>query len=389
MASIRKRGNSYQIRVGVGYDTNGKQVVRSVTWTPSPDMTRRQIDQELMRQVMIFEDKCRNGISSSTLKFQELAEKWFEDYAVHNMKKSSVQRLRGVTARVYAEFGHMRLNKITHGHVQAFIDDLSKNGRSFLNGKPLSRKTILHHLNLLTDIFKYAIRLEMIDTNPCKNIYIPREEKKEKDMYTVEEMRQLFELAEKYSTIEYRAFLTLAVYGGFRLGEITGLEWKDIDWNNNIVHIRRTSNYTATDGTYVDTPKTKKSVRSLKLPELVFDILKELSDKQKKSKEELGSQWIDSDRLFVTKFGVPIYNGEPYKWQKKLTEEHGMRFCDIHSLRHFNASVLINSGVDILAVSKALGHSCVSTTTNIYCHEIEEAQCKIGNAIADILNLAV
>lgn len=387
MANIRKRGNAYQIRVSVGYDALGRQVVRSMTWKPKPGMSEKQIAAELNRQVVIFEETCVRGIVPSSMKFQELAEKWFDEYAVVNLKKSSVQRLRGVTARIYSAFGHIRVDKITRGQIQAFIDDLARNGKNFRNGQPLYRKTIVHHLNLLSDIFNYAVRLGMIEDNPCRNIFVPKGLKKEKDIYTVEEMRQLFALADEYGTLDYRAFLTLAVYSGFRTGELMGLEWKDVDWANHVISVRRTANYTTTDGNYTDTPKTKKSVRSLKLPDIVFDRLTKLREQQHKNRSRFGSKWTDCDRIFVNKFGAPLYKGVPYKWQKKLTEEHGMRFCDIHSLRHFNATVLINSGIDAAAVSRALGHSSISTTTNIYCHAFDEAQAKTGNAIAAALCL--
>ena len=386
MATIRKRGNTYQIRVSAGYDSLYRQVVHTMTWKPKPGMTEKQIENEVNRQAVMFEEQCTRGIVPTNMKFQELAEKWFEEYAVVNLKKSSVQRLRGVTKRIYATFGHLRVDKITRGQIQAFIDDLSRNVKNFLNGKPLYRKTIIHHLNLLSDVFNYAIRLEMIEDNPCRNIFVPKGEKKEKEIYSVEEMKQLFALAEQYGTLDYRAFLTLAVYSGFRSGELMGLEWKDIDWENNVISVRRTANYTATDGTYTDTPKTKNSLRSLKLPNVVFDILRELREEQLERREIFGTKWINSDRIFVNKLGKPLYKGEPYKWQKKLTVEHGMRFCDIHSLRHFNATVLIRSGVDAAAVSSALGHSSISTTTNIYCHAFKEAQARTGEAIAAVLD---
>lgn len=386
MATIRKRGNTYQIRVSTGYDAKHRQVVRTKTWKPAAGMTERQIKTELNRQAVMFEERCLKGIVSTKVKFEELAERWFEEYAKTNLKKSSVQRLRGTKKRVYDTFGHIRVDKITRGQVQAFVDDLSKNGKNFLNGKPLSRKTVIHHLNLLSDVFSFAIRNEMIDDNPCRNVVVPKGEKKEKAVYTVEEMKQLFELAEKYGTLDYRAFLTLAVYGGFRCGEIMGLEWKDIDRENCVISIRRTANYTSTDGSYTDTPKTQKSIRSLKLPESVFEVLDKLYVEQIKRKQQLANKWIDSDRLFVNKFGAPLYKGEPYKWQKKLTTEHGMRFCDIHSLRHFNATILIRSGIEIAAVSSALGHSNISTTANIYCHTLQEVQAQTGQAISKVLN---
>lgn len=387
MATIRKRGNSYQIRVSTGYDINGNQVIRTKTWKPSAGMTQKQIENELNKQKVLFEQLCKRGIVPVDVKLQTLADQWFDEYANTNLKKSTIQRFKSVSIRIYKALGHLRVDKITHGQIQAFIDDLSRNQKNMLNGKPLSRKSVVHHLNLLSNIFNYAIRLEMIEFNPCSNIYIPKGEKKEKQIYTVDEMKQLFRLVEQYGTTDYKAFLTLAVYSGFRSGEIMGLEWQDIDWENNVISILRTANYTATHGTYIDTPKTKNSVRSLKLPDCVFDALKEMRNEQLERKEIYGTKWIDNDRVFVSKMGKPLYKGEPYKWQKKFTEQHGLRFCDIHSLRHFNATVLIRAGVDVAAVSNALGHSTISTTTNIYCHTFREVQAKTGAAIAAVLNL--
>ncbi len=194
MATIRKRGNSYQIRVSTGYDINGNQVIRTKTWKPSAGMTQKQIENELNKQKVLFEQQCERGIVPVDVKFQTLADQWFDEYANANLKKSTIQRFKSVSIRIYKAFGHLRVDKITHGQIQAFIDDLSRNQKNMLNGKPLSRKSVVHHLNLLSDIFNYAIRLEMIEFNPCSHIYIPKGEKKEKQIYTVDEMKQLFRL---------------------------------------------------------------------------------------------------------------------------------------------------------------------------------------------------
>lgn len=388
MANVRKRGNSYQIRVSAGYDSEYRQVIHTKTWKPTPGMTERQIEKEVARQAIMFEEYCKKGIVTVNVKFKEFAEKWLNDFARVNLKKTTFQRMKNTTIRVYAAFGHLRVDSITRGQIQAFVDDMAKNGKNMKTGKPLSRKSIVHHLNFLSDVFNYALRFDMIDSNPCNHIFVPKGEKKEKEIYTVEEMKQLFKLANQYAPLKYKAFLTLAVYSGFRNGELMGLEWKDVDWENNVISVRRTSNYTVTDGNYTDTPKTKSSIRSLKLPQQVFDVLSELRESQLKNKENLGTKWIDSDRLFVTEIGKPLHRGSPYKWQREFTERHGMRFCDIHSLRHFNATVLINAGVDTATVSSALGHSNISTTTNIYFHAIREAQARTGEAIAAVLDFS-
>ena len=388
MANVRKRGNSYQIRVSAGYDSEYRQVIHTKTWKPTPGMTERQIEKEVARQAIMFEEYCKKGIVTVNVKFKEFAEKWLNDFARVNLKKTTFQRMKNTTIRVYAAFGHLRVDSITRGQIQAFVDDMAKNGKNMKTGEPLSRKSIVHHLNFLSDVFNYALRFDMIDSNPCNHIFVPKGEKKEKEIYTVEEMKQLFKLVNQYAPLKYKAFLTLAVYSGFRNGELMGLEWKDVDWENNVISVRRTSNYTVTDGNYTDTPKTKSSIRSLKLPQQVFDVLSELRESQLKNKENLGTKWIDSDRLFVTEIGKPLHRGSPYKWQREFTERHGMRFCDIHSLRHFNATVLINAGVDTATVSSALGHSNISTTTNIYFHAIREAQARTGEAIAAVLDFS-
>lgn len=386
MANVRKRGNSYQIRVSAGYDSEYRQVINTKTWKPTTGMTERQIEKEVARQAIMFEEYCKKGIVTVNVKFKEFAEKWLNDFARVNLKKTTFQRMKNTTIRVYAAFGHLRVDSITRGQIQAFVDDMAKNGKNMKTGKPLSRKSIVHHLNFLSDVFNYALRFDMIDSNPCNHIFVPKGEKKEKEIYTVEEMKQLFKLVNQYAPLKYKAFLTLAVYSGFRNGELMGLEWKDVDWENNVISVRRTSNYTVTDGNYTDTPKTKSLIRSLKLPQQLFDVLSELRESQLKNKENLGTKWIDSDRLFVTEVGKPLHRGSPYKWQREFTERHGMRFCDIHSLRHFNATVLINARVDTATVSSALGHSNISTTTNIYFHAIREAQARTGEAIAAVLD---
>ena len=81
-----------------------------------------------------------------------------------------------------------------------------------------------------------------------------------------------------------------------------------------------------------------------------------------------------------------MHNNTPYFWFKEFCEKKGIRFCDIHSLRHLHASLLINAGVDVVAVSGDLGHAQVSTTSNIYCHMFQEAQARTSQAIAEALS---
>ncbi len=102
---------------------------------------------------------------------------------------------------------------------------------------------------------------------------------KEKEIYTQEEMMQLLELLMK-EPLKYRTFFFLIAYSGFRRSEMLGLEWKDIDWENNLISVRRTSNYVPKIGIYTDTTKTRYSQRTIKLADEIMDMLREWQDEQ-------------------------------------------------------------------------------------------------------------
>ena len=152
--------------------------------------------------------------------------------------------------------------------------------------------------------------------------------------------------------------------------------------------IKRTSSYTSERGIYTDTTKTKRSKRVLKISPYIMGILKELKDEQDEQALKCGDKWVETDRLYVKWNGRPMNNNTPYFWLKEFCEENNFRFCDIHSLRHFYASALINKGVDAAAVSGALGHSTVSTTSNIYCHMLEESRVKVSDAVSSALDFS-
>lgn len=221
--------------------------------------------------------------------------------------------------------------------------------------------------------------------NPCTNVTIPKVEQKEKQIYTKKEVTEILNLLEN-EPLKYRTFFTLAIFSGFRKGELLGLEWKDVDFDNNIINVRRTSCYTAKKGTYTDTTKTRRSKRAIKFPQTVMDLLKKFKAEQDNEILRIGDKWVETDRLFTKWNGEPMQNGTPYFWLGEFCEKHDLPFYGLHSFRHLFASLLVNNGVDIVTVSGALGHSTVSTTTNVYCHMIEDAQTKVSDAVSNALN---
>ena len=386
MASIEKRGNSYRIKVSCGYKTDGTQVAQRMTWTPDPNMTSKQIEKELQRQVVLFEDECRHGQVVSAVKFETFAEEWFEDYAKLNLKSTTYTRQRQLTKRVYKAIGHIRLDKITAREIQKFINSLAKEGVNEHTGKALSHKTMVHYLSFISTVLDYAIKMNMLSDNPCRRVTIPKGSKKKRNILTMEETQNFFNLLENYAPLKWKAFFVLIIYSGMRRGEMLGLEWHDIDFATGVIHIERTSNYTKARGIYTDTPKTESSVRFIKVPMSVIDVLKEYRLWQNSERKRLGSKWIETDRLFTKWNGSPMNLQSPYGWLKEFCEEHNFPFYGIHQFRHLHTSLLIGAGIDPTTVSGVLGHAQVSTTLNLYSHMFRENQVKACDAVANALN---
>ena len=380
MATIRKRGDTYQIRVSTGYDVKGNHKEQSMTWKPDEGMTKKQIEKELNRQAIMFEESVNRGFRVSAMKFQELAEEWFENYAKLNLRSTTYERMMQLTHRVYPAIGHLRIDKINARQLQGFVNSLAKDGANERTGKPLAPKTIRHNLSLISDVFSYAVRMDLVADNPCRKVTIPKGEVKEKPIYSQEEMAKLL-TAIKGEPTKYKAFFFLIAYSGFRRSEMLGLEWKDVDFENNIISVKRTSNYTSGRGIYTDTTKTKRSKRVLKISPYIMNILKELKDEQDDEAFRLGDKWEDCDRLFVKWNGKPMNNQTPYGWLKEFCEKNDMPFYGIHSFRHFTASALISSGLDVVTVSGALGHCNSGTTLNVYAHMFQNAQARVAQAM--------
>ncbi len=229
MATIRKRkSGTYEIKVSCGYDINGKQIIQYKHWKPEDGMTKKQIEKEVNRQAVLFEEECKKGKITASVKFETLAEEWFEQYAKIQLRSTTYTRLRQLTKRVYPAIGHLRMDKITARIIQNFITDLAMNGKSFKTSKSISSKTVVHHLSFISDVFNYAIRMDMLTDNPCRRVIPPKAKAAEKDYYTLEEVEKLFEVL-RGEPLKYQVFFNLAIYSGFRRAELLGLEWKDIE----------------------------------------------------------------------------------------------------------------------------------------------------------------
>ncbi len=385
MANIEKRNNSYRIKVSCGYNADGKQVLRSMTWKPEANLTAKQIEKELQRQTVLFEQSCKQGFITSAMKFEAYARLWFKEYGEINMKPTTMKMYHGDEKRVFKAFGHMRMDKITSRDIQRFVSELFSGS---FDGKKMAVSSIKNHVKFMSAVFRYAIKNQMLSVNPCSGIVYPKDEKREREHYTLEEAQQFLDLLQKERKeyMKYVVFFTVALYTGFRKSEILGLEWSDVDFENCLLTVNRTSNYTPATGIYTGTPKSKRSYRSLKIPVHVIDLIKRYREYQDDYKASLGSKWTETNRLFTSMDGKPMSPGCVSDFLKDFFKRTGMKKISPHGFRHTNASLMIFSGVDVKTVQACLGHQDAETTLDIYAHAFEVSKARAMEAVANAID---
>ena len=164
--------------------------------------------------------------------------------------------------------------------MQSFITMLGKDGVNKKTGKGLSVKSQKAYLNFISDVMLYAKKCGIVNNNPCRDITFAKTEKKEKEIYSLKEAKELLGVINARAPVEYQLLFNLLAYSGMRKGEALGLEYKDIDFERSVLTIRRTSNYHEGFGTYTDTPKTRSSYRSLYIQPRIIELIRQVKESQ-------------------------------------------------------------------------------------------------------------
>ena len=130
MATVEKRGKGYRITIAAGIDLNGKQIRHRFSWTPDEKMTPRQIEKELNRQVIRFEEQVKTGSSSldGSVRFVDFAERYMKDYGRLQLKPTTLSNYERNLVRINQAIGHIRLKDLTPLHIQAFYRNLQEEG---------------------------------------------------------------------------------------------------------------------------------------------------------------------------------------------------------------------------------------------------------------------
>ena len=250
--------------------------------------------------------------------------------------------------------------------------------------RKLASRTVLHYHRLISSILNTAVFWQIIPSNPAKRVRPPKVKRLEANFLDEHEATRVVELLEQ-EPIKHRTMIKLFLYTGIRRGELAGLEWGDIDWDKGLITIQRSSQYISGQGIITKETKTTTSDRSIRLPSMVFDMLKEYREWQDEEKLRLGDAWFESDRLFTTFNGHPIHPDSITGWFTDFVKRQGLPKVTIHSLRHTNITLMIMAGVPLRTVARRAGHASTATTSVIYSHAIQTADELASEVLDDLL----
>lgn len=258
--------------------------------------------------------------------------------------------------------------------------------------KRVKASTVIHYHAIIHKALKYAVKIDLIPTNPASKIERPRQERFVGSFYDTKEVNQLFEAA-KGTNLEIP--ILLGAFYGLRRSEVVGLKWSAIDFENNSLVIKHTVTAFNLDGKHIiqakDSTKNKSSMRTLPLVPAFKEKLLAMKEKQEFNRKLCGRSYSKDylDYVCVNELGVRLRPGLITTAFPKLLEDHGFRRIRFHDLRHSCASLLLANNVPMKQIQDWLGHSDFSTTANIYAHLDYNSKISSAQAMVDGLNFVI
>lgn len=366
--------NYFRITLDLGVDVNGKRIRKQFYGLSKKEAEQKKLD---------YLNNTINGlVDNKRLWLGSTMRSWlFEVIKVSgNIKLSTFARYEAIYSGYFKDspISHVSLDKLKPIDIQRYYNNLLKEGKS---------SNIIKNANkLLKQFLNYAVDCDYILKNPCdgKKITIPKDNKERNEdkrvpVFTHEEMKKILSKNEE-TKIKYVALISYAT--GMRKGEILGLKESDIDYKEDIIHIRRTmitSYVYDEDGTkhkktFLDDAKTYSSVRDIPLPKSLIPIIKAAITLKKIDMLKVADSYNkdNKDLIFLSEIGNYIEAGNIDKSWIYFLKRCEVDHKKFHALRHTYATLQFENDRPPLTVSKLLGHKSIDITMDVYTHVMKK-----------------
>lgn len=331
----------YKLTITIGRDITGKQRRKSITASTRKELLDKAAALRLQHNLLSKEEQ-QALIQNKT--YQQISEEWYV-YKENQLAVSTVQMAHTIDNKhLYPYIGNLKATEITSECLSKLF--LDKQAQGYTQG---TLGVIKRRLNT---VLHYMLRRKYIKTNPLVSAEITIKDTHKRAnliLPSKEEIRELLKEARHDSPTKYYPVVLTALLTGMRKGEILGLKWDRIDFKKKTIKI---DNQIAVDNT--DAPlKTQASYRTIHVSQKLLDVLASLPRT---------SKYVFSNKTLKTHYS-PVLINSTMKYLRKKGLNPQITF---HDFRHYHATQLLASGVDVKTVSRRLGHKSVTTTLDVY-----------------------
>ena len=400
----------------MGKDLKGKELGRGLSQRPDGRyMGRAQVEghsitlydrklKDLKAKLAVAVDEAKRsnllpGVDGKSVTLSEWFEEWFVKYKAPMLKDGGSPSYKRKFLNYYGtRIGSKPLADIRQIHVQTAIADMLKEGRT--------SRSVREATGILQSCVEAAIANGLMFLNPVLGVMIPKCEKVERRVLTIEE-QEIFLGYLKATKSWYEEMYKFMLLTGMRIGEVGGLQWEDIDFTSRFIYVKRSLTYHYEDGKKImrlTSPKTENSVRKIPFFAETREVLEKQFEKVKRKREDLGKRWRQPEEygnlVFLTSMGSPIGRYSIESDMRYVTQQindmlktealysggipKNFERVHPHALRHTFATRCFEKGMTPRAVQEIMGHANYNTTVS-YTHVLDDIKSKEAERVGEFL----
>ncbi|UQZ98753.1 tyrosine-type recombinase/integrase [Enterococcus casseliflavus] len=347
---------------------------------------KEEAEFELAKLKLSLKKRSYEAPDNRVITFEEVYREW--DLGYVNTVRETTYNMTSQQFKKYIipTLGKRNIKNITITECQQLVNEWSKVYTNFKVLKSAAQR-----------VFDHAVISKYTTDNPMKFVKMPKRNQNysnesDKKFYDVNELKMFLDTLSDNFTIKEVTMIHLLAFTGMRKGELGGLYWSDVDFKNKTIRIGKNLAYVNKSYKTYD-PKTKKSNRVIKIPDIIVNILKTWKKKQAEELLAYGinpnqkEQWVFS-MFYADKINAPIHPETTNNIISKVLKiNRQLPHITPHGFRHTYASILIESGTEMKEIQEHLGHASMSITGDTYGHLTEKAKENTANKFAEALNL--
>ena len=369
--TIRKRSDGrWEARIIIGHKNDGSPMYKSA-FAKTQKSALKQLHQllDLYRDVDLTED--------SRMTLGEWLDKWLDEYMIFTIRESTLDSYRAMVKNQVKPFiGGKQISSLTTADMQKFYNKIKKEGRVRehpIHGKTLADSMVRGVHMMLHEALDTAVKERLIAKNPTNGTTVPKCNYPEKQILGDNQLETFLEAIKGH---EYWCdFFYVEVMTGLRRGEICGLKWQDINFEENKLQVKRSVSVKKGGGVSIGETKTETGVRCIQMPPSVAELLKS-------KKQTAITEWVFPHFLYPEQ---PISPASAYRKLKVILKNAELPLIRFHDLRHTFATHATQGGVDPKTLAGILGHTNASFTLDTYTHVTSDMQKSASTVVGSMM----